>query len=58
MHDQTFWNVDLVKLFKSLIADMVKFALVTCTFVVHALQIIIPTLIFCFLFSIDFKIAS
>ena len=56
MKDQSFWNVDLVELFKIWIDDMGTFLLMALTFVGLALPVIIPTLILWFLSSINWSV--
>ena len=56
MKDQSFWNVDLVELFKVWLDDMGTFLLTALTFVGLALPVIIPTLILWFLSSINWSV--
>ena len=56
MKQQHFWDVDLVELFKTWIADMGVFLLTAVTFVGLAIPVIIPTLILWYLYSIDFNV--
>lgn len=55
MKQQSFWDVDLVELFKLWIDDMGTFLLTALTFAALALPVLIPTLILWYLSSINWS---
>jgi hypothetical protein len=55
MKQERFWNVDLVKLFKTWFADMGIFLLTAVTFVGMAIPVLIPMLILWYLYSIGYN---
>lgn len=55
--EQSFWDVDLVELFRVWIDDLGTFFLTALTFVGLALPVLIPTLILWYLSSINWSMA-
>jgi len=56
-HEQHFWDVDLVELFRIWIDDFGTFLLTALAFVGLSLPVLIPTLILWYLSSIKWSVA-
>lgn len=55
MKKQSFWNVDLVELFKLWISDISTFLMTMLMFMALSLPVVIPGLILWFLWSINWR---
>ncbi|MDO8447397.1 MAG: hypothetical protein Q7T10_01150 [Rhodoferax sp.] len=57
MKKQSFWNVDLLELFRLWISDMGTFLMTTLMFVGLSMPVVIPALILWYLLSINWSMS-
>lgn len=57
MKKQSFWNVDLLELFRLWISDMGTFLMTTLMFVGLSMPVVIPALVLWYLLSINWSMS-